>query len=260
MYTAATGMKAQQFYMDMISNNLSNVNARGYKKQNVQFKDLMYQTIREPGSRNPEGAMAPSGIEVGLGVKVTGTAREFTQGSMANTGNNFDMAIEGIGMFQILTPDGSIAYTRDGQFQRSGDGTLVTSDGYYLYPEMALPDGYDTITVSPDGLVTATRINAGNEENTEIGQIELARFINPAGLRSLGSNLYGPTVSSGEPLVGKPGQDGNGKVMQQFIEESNVDMVDEMVGMISAQRAYEIVSKSITVSEEMMQTATNLKR
>ncbi len=260
MYTAATGMKAQQFYMDTISNNLSNVNSRGFKKETVQFKDLMYQTIREPGSRNPEGAMAPSGIEVGLGVKVAGTSREFTQGSMANTGNDFDMAIEGGGMFQILMPDGSISYSRDGQFQRSSDGTLVTSDGYYLYPEMALPDGYDTISVSQTGLVSATRKSSGNQESVEIGQIELARFINPAGLRSLGSNLFGATVSSGEPLVGTPGMDGNGKIMQQFLEESNVDMVDEMVGMISAQRAYEIVSKSITVSEEMMQTATNLKR
>ena len=143
MYTAATGMKAQQFYMDTISNNLSNVNSRGFKRETVQFKDLMYQTLREPGTRYAEGAMAPAGVEVGLGVKVGGTTREFTQGSMANTGNDFDMAVSGNGMFQILMPDGSMAYTRDGQFQRSSDGTVVTSEGYYLYPEMSLPAGYD---------------------------------------------------------------------------------------------------------------------
>lgn len=260
LYTAATGMKAQQFYMDTISNNLSNVNSRGFKKETVHFKDLMYQTLSEPGTRNPEGSMAPSGIEVGLGVRVSGTSRQFTQGSPAQTGNDLDMAIVGDGMFQILLPDGSMAYTRDGQFQRSNDGTLVTSEGYYLYPEMAIPQGYDQVSVSAEGAVTATRDGSGNQESVEMGQLELARFINPGGLVSLGNNLFKESVSSGEPVTGTPVSEGYGKVLNKYLEESNVDMVDEMVGMISAQRAYEIVSKSITVSEEMMQTATGLKR
>jgi len=261
MYTAATGMKAQQFYMDTISNNLSNVNSRGFKRETVQFKDLMYQTLREPGSRNPEGSMAPSGIEVGLGVKIAGTTREFRQGSLAMTGNNYDMAVEGKGLFQIILPNGGMAYTRNGQFQRSSDGSVVTSEGYYVYPQMVVPEGYDDISVSQDGFVAATRTDkTGNQDDIEMGQLELALFINPAGLRAIGSNLFTETASSGQPLVQAPGVGGAGTIRQQALEESNVDMVDEMVGMISAQRAYEIVSKSITVSEEMMQTATNLKR
>ncbi len=260
MYTAATGMKSQQFYMDTISNNLSNVNTNSYKRQNVQFKDLMYQTIREPGSRDPEGAMAPAGIEVGLGVRVGGTNREFTQGSLKDTGNDFDMAINGEGFLQILLPNGNMAYTRDGQMQRSSDGTLVTTEGYYLYPEITVPQGYDRITITEDGYVTAVKHAESDASSVELGQLDIAKFVNPAGLKSIGDNLFVESVSSGDPMVGTPGQDGFGKIIHMNLEASNVDMVDEMVGMISAQRAYEIVSKAITVSEEMVQTATNLKR
>jgi len=259
MHTAATGMKAQQFYMDTISNNLSNVNTTAYKKSTVQFKDLMYQTIREPGTRNPEGAMAPSGVEVGLGVRIGGTTREFTQGSIEETGNDYDLAISGEGFFQVLLPEGDIAYTRDGQFKRSSDGTMVTSEGYYLYPEITVPEGYDRLNVSPDGVITAVK-NGVAADDIELGQLETASFINTGGLKSIGDNLYVETVGSGVALLGTPSMDGYGKIVQQSLETSNVDMVDEMVGMIAAQRAYEIVSKAISTSEEMMTTATNLKR
>jgi flagellar basal-body rod protein FlgG len=253
-------MKAQQFYMDTISNNLSNVNTHSYKKQQVQFKDLMYQTIREPGSRNPDGAMAPSGIEVGTGVRVGGTNRKFTQGSIIETGNDFDMAISGDGFFQIQLPNGDMVYTRDGHFNRSSDGSMVTNNGYYVYPEITVPEGYDRINVTEDGYVTAIKNGESDNETIDLGQMELAKFVNNTGLKSIGDNMYAETVSSGEAITGVPGEDGFGRIKGMSVEESNVDMVDEMVGMITAQRAYEIVSKAITVSEEMIQTATNLKR
>jgi flagellar basal-body rod protein FlgG len=264
MYTGATGMKAQQLMMDNISNNLSNVNTNAYKRQSLQFKDLMYQTLREPGVYNPEGGIAPAGIEIGMGVRVGATTRSFAQGAVKETGRDYDVAINGVGFFQIELPNGAIAYSRDGQFQRAGDGTLTTSDGYRLYPEIVVPEGFDTIIVTNDGYVSAvkqgTESNSGKPENVDLGQIELASFINPAGLHSLGSNLYAETVSSGAPLISHPGDDGFGTLYQKMIEASNVEIVDEMIGMIATQRAYDIVSKSITVSEEMLQTANNLKR
>lgn len=264
MYTGATGMKAQQLLMDTIGNNLSNVNTNAFKRQTLQFKDLMYQTLKEPGVYNPEGGVAPAGIEVGMGVRVAATNRDFTEGSIKYTGSDYDVAIVGAGFFQIEMPNGSIAYSRDGQFQRSGDGTLTTSDGYRLFPEITIPEGFDTIIISTEGEVTAVKdgneSDAGSPENIELGQIELATFVNPAGLRSMGSNLYAETSSSGVPLISKPGEDGTGALHQQNVEASNVQIVDEMVSMIAAQRAYEIVSKAITSSEEMLQTANNLKR
>ena len=260
MYTGATGMKAQQMMMDNISNNLSNVNTNGYKRQSLQFKDLMYQTLREPGVYNPEGGIAPAGIEIGMGVRVSATNKSFTQGAVKETGRDYDIAINGLGFFQIELPNGEIAYTRDGQFQRSGDGTLTTSDGYRLFPEIVVPEGFDTILVTNDGYVSAVKQGSGIVENVELGQIELASFINPAGLRSLGSNLYTETSASGTPLISSPGQDNMGTLYQKMLEASNVEIVDEMIGMITTQRSYDIVSKSITVSEEMLQTANNLKR
>lgn len=264
MYTASTGMKAQQLCMDTISNNLSNVNTTGFKRQTMQFKDLMYQTLKEPGVYNPEGGVAPAGIEVGMGVRPSATVRSFSQGSIVSTGNDYDFAISGNGFFQIEMPNGSIAYSRDGQFQRSGEGTIQTSDGYRLYPEIVVPEGYDSITVTNEGHVTATRssgsIDASGYDSVDLGQIELATFVNPTGLSSLGSNLFAETEGSGRPLVSYPGEDGLGVIRHQSVEKSNVEVVDEMVSMIAAQRAYEIVSKSIQVSEEMLQTAANLKR
>ncbi len=258
MYTAATGMEAQQLYMDVISNNLANVNTSSYKRQKLEFHDLMYQSLREPGVRNVEGGMAPSGIDVGLGVRVASTQRIFEQGSMNQTGNHFDLAIQGEGFYQISLPDGGFAYTRDGQFKLSSDGTMVTSDGFVFYPEIVLPEGAQEFAVNADGMV-AVRL-PGEETSTEIGQIEVVRFINPAGLKALGQNLYVVSDASGEPIISLPGTEGTGTVMQGYVETSNVQIVDEMVNMISAQRAYEIVSKSIQVSEEMMQLTNNLKR
>jgi len=262
MHIGVTGMKAQELKMATISNNLSNVNTNGFKRQNLQFKDLMYQTLREPGVYNPEGSVAPAGIEVGMGVRVAATVRNFSQGVIKPTGNDYDIAISGTGFFQIELPSGAIAYSRDGQFKRSGDGTLVTADGFRLFPEITVPEGFDTIMVSRDGAVSAVKhgTTGAVPENVELGQIELASFINPSGLQGLGSNLYVETASSGVPLIARPGEDGMGTLHQQNVEASNVEIVDEMMGMIAAQRAYEIMSRSISVSDEMLQTANNLKR
>jgi len=256
--TAATGMKGMQFYLDNISNNLSNLQTNGYKRTRVEFQELMYQAIREPGVRNFEGGMAPSGIEVGLGVKPGATLRVFEQGSPNLTQNPLDIAISGDGFYQITLPDGSTAYTRDGSFKLSSDGTLVTSSGFIVQPQIVLPEGAQSFQVESSGRVSV--IMPGEDMSVDIGQIDLARFINPSGLRSLGGNLYGATDASGEPIVSLPGEDGAGLLMQSYVESSNVQIVDEMVSMIAAQRAYEIVSKAISTSEEMLQVANNLKR
>lgn len=258
MYTAATGMEAQQLYMDVISNNLSNVNTSAYKRAKIEFQDLLYQTLREPGVRNFEGEMAPAGIEVGLGVKPAATSRQFEQGSLNQTGNNLDCAIKGEGLFQISMPDGTLAYTRDGSFKLTSDGTLVTSAGFPLFPQIAIPEEASEFQLEDSGRVTVQL--PGDDSPTELGQIELARFVNPAGLKALGGNLFSVTEASGEPIVELPGEQGMGLVQQGYTEASNVQIVEEMVNMITAQRAYEIVSKAIQVSEEMLQVANNLKR
>ncbi len=258
MMTAATGMEAQQLYMDTISNNLSNVNTTGFKRSKVEFQDLMYQTIKEPGVRNFEGGMAPCGIEVGLGVKPAGTQRIFEQGQPNRTENPMDLAIKGEGLFQIMMPDGSTAYTRDGSFKLSSDGSIVNASGFFLQPQISVPQGVQEIEIAADGRISV--ILPGEENSTEIGQIELATFINPSGLRSLGGNLYAATDASGAPVVAYPGEEGAGTLMQGYTEASNVQVVEEMVSMIAAQRAFEIVSKSIQVAEEMLQVANNLKR
>jgi flagellar basal-body rod protein FlgG len=253
-------MQAQQFYMENISNNLSNLQTTGFKRTKVEFQDLMYQAVREPGVRNFEGGMAPSGIEVGLGVKPSSTQRIFEQGAPQRTENPYDVAIEGDGMFQIMLPDGSVAYTRDGTFKLSSDGTMVTSSGFFLLPQITIPEGVaaNDVTITPDGRISV--VMPGETLSTDIGQFEIVRFVNPSGLRSLGGNLFGATDASGAPIVSSPGEDGAGSLMQRYVEASNVNLVDEMVNMISAQRAYEIVSKAIQAGEEMLQIANNLKR
>jgi flagellar basal-body rod protein FlgG len=256
MMTAATGMDAQQLYMDTISNNLSNVNTTGYKRVKMEFQDLMYQALREPGTLNVEGAVSPAGVEVGLGVKPAATQRVFEQGSLNRTENPMDLAIQGEGLFQVTLPDGTNAYTRDGSFSLSSEGTIVTSSGFPLSPAITVPPGAGDIHISEDGLVTVQV--AG--EPQQIGQIELTRFINPAGLRPVGGNLFTETEATGAPMIQTPGTEGAGTLMQNYVEASNVQAVQEMVNMITAQRAYEIVSKSITVSDEMLSTANNLKR
>jgi flagellar basal-body rod protein FlgG len=258
MMTAATGMQAQQLYMDTISNNLSNVNTTGFKKLKAEFQDLMYQALREPGVRNVEGSLSPSGIETGLGVRPSATQRIFEQGSLNRTENALDWAIQGEGLFQITLPDGSTAFTRDGSFKLSSDGTIVTSSGFFVHPQLSVPEGATSLQVSQDGHLSV--ILPGENTATDIGQLELARFVNPSGLRALGGNLFAETDASGTPIVLLPGEEGAGTIMQGFIEASNVQVVQEMVNMITAQRAYEIVSKSIQVSDEMLQTANNLKR
>jgi flagellar basal-body rod protein FlgG len=258
MMTAATGMEAQQLYMDTISSNLSNVNTTAFKRSKVEFQDLMYQTLREPGTRNFEGAMAPAGIETGLGVKPAATQKIFEQGQLNQTGNDMDWAIQGEGLFQVTLPDGTLAYTRDGAFKRSSDGTIVTSSGFMVYPQVTIPEQSSDLTVTQDGHISVQL--PGETTSTDIGQVELVRFVNPSGLKSLGGNLYVQTDASGDPVVTSPGEEGTGTILQKYTESSNVQVVEEMVNMISAQRAFEIISKSIQVSEEMMQVANNLKR
>ncbi|MGB7570024.1 MAG: flagellar basal-body rod protein FlgG [Chitinivibrionales bacterium] len=257
MYSAATGMEAQQLYMDTISNNLANVNTTGFKRSKMEFQDLMYQTLKEPGVTNSEGIMAPSGIEVGLGVKPAATQRLFDQGSLNQTGNSLDVAIQGDGFFQINMPDGTIAYTRDGSFKLTSDGTVVNSSGYPLTPQITIPEGAQQLGISADGKVSA--VLPGKSTTSDIGQIELARFVNPAGLTGLGQNLYSISDASGQPILETPGQNSMGTLSQGYTEASNVQVVEEMVNMITAQRAYEIVSKAITVSDEMLQVTNNLK-
>lgn len=258
MMTAATGMEAQQLYMDTISNNLSNVNTTAFKRSKVEFQDLMYQTLREPGIRNFEGAMAPAGIETGLGVKPAATQKIFEQGQLNSTSNELDWAIQGEGLFQIMLPDGTLSYTRDGAFKRSNDGTIVTSSGFMLYPQITVPEQSSELSVSSDGHVSVKL--PGEAISTDIGQIELARFVNQSGLKSLGGNLFVQSDASGDPVISTPSEEGAGTILQKYTESSNVQIVEEMVNMISAQRAFEIISKSIQVSEEMMQVANNLKR
>lgn len=258
MMTAATGMEAQQMYMDNISNNLANVNTVGFKRSKIEFQDLMYQTMKEPGVRNFEGSMAPAGIEIGLGVKVAATSKVFEQGSPNASNNEMDWAIQGEGLFQITLPDGGTAYTRDGAFKLSSDGTIVTSTGLPLYPSITVPAGSTNLQVGEDGKIGV--MLAGESSTTEIGQIELVRFINQSGLRSLGGNLFTQSDASGEPVVTMPGEEGTGTIMQRYTEGSNVQIVDEMVNMISAQRAFEVISKSIQAGEDMIQIANNLKR
>jgi flagellar basal-body rod protein FlgG len=250
-------MEAQQLYMDNISNNLSNVNTTAFKRTKLEFQDLLYQTLREPGTRNFEGSMAPAGIEVGLGVRPAATYRDFQQGSLTQA-SDMDMAISGDGFYQISLPDGGTAYSRDGSFKLSADGTIVTAAGFPVYPQVTIPEGAQTLSVDPNGRITV--IMPGEQTSTQIGQIELARFINPSGLKAMGNSLYQVTDASGEPVLQNPGENGMGTIQQRYTEASNVQVVEEMVNMITAQRAYEIVSKAITVSDEMMQLANGLKR
>ncbi|MDD2201169.1 MAG: flagellar basal-body rod protein FlgG [Firmicutes bacterium] len=258
LWSAATGMHAKQLDMDVIANNLANVNSAGYKKSRVDFQDLMYQTIRSAGSTVAQGSRVPTGIQVGLGTRAAAIQKVFSQGDFVQTENPLDMVIEGDGFFQVLMPDGSTAYTRTGAFKLDADGRVVTSDGYVMEPEIVVPDNAVSISIGTDGTVSVEI--AGENEPLELGSIELARFLNPGGLTSLGRNLYRPTAASGEPIVGTPGLDGMGTVAQQFLEMSNVKIVEEMVNMIIAQRAYEVNSRAIQASDDMLATATNLRR
>ncbi len=258
MHAAATGMNAQQLSIDTIANNLANVNTTGYKRSKVEFQDLLYETIRPAGSVTVAGVETPVQLQVGCGTRPVATPRIFTQGDLTSTGNALDLAIQGDGFFQIMRPDGVIVYTRDGSFKVSADGKLVTAQGYLVQPEISLPLETQSVQIGRDGTVTA--MVAGSSEPQEVGQLELARFINPAGLKSIGDNLYEMTVASGEPIPGTPQSEGFGEVLQGYLEASNVEVVEEMVSMIVAQRAYEINSKAIKTADDMLGIVTNLKR
>ena len=258
LWTAATGMEAQQLHIDTISNNLANVNTTGFKKSRVNFQDLMYQNLRQAGTPTALGSEVPTGIEVGHGVRPAATQKLFSQGSLQSTDNPFDLVIEGDGFFQVLKPDGNVAYTRDGSFKIDRDGRVVTSDGLPLLPEIYVPEDATSVSISGDGIVAVQY--AGESEMEEIGQIELARFANPSGLDSTGRNLLEPTAASGEPIISYPGLDGLGTVGQGYLEMSNVKVVEEMVDMISAQRAYEVNSKSIQAADEILRLAAQLRR
>lgn len=258
LFIAATGMEAQRINIDVISNNLANVNTTGFKKSRADFQELMYQSLKTAGAVSSDGNEVPTGIQVGLGVKPAAVQKMFNQGDFVSTGNNLDMVIEGSGFFQITKPDGELAYTRAGTFKLNSEGNLVTSDGYPLEPAITIPTNALEITITPEGSVSV--LQAGDNTPVEVGQIETAQFINPGGLKAIGKNLFIPSGSSGEATTGNPGSDGLGSINQGFIELSNVNVVEEMVNMIVSQRAYELNSKVIQSTDEMLALANNLKR
>lgn len=260
LWTAASGMIGQQSNIDTISNNLANVNTSGYKKVRADFEDLIYQTVRTAGTPATEDTVVPVPVQMGHGVKLSATQRQFTQGALQNTENISDLAIQGDGFFRVLLYDGTYGYTRDGAFKIDSEGQIVTSNGYRLLPEITLPENFipETLTISQDG-----RVNVkipGNDDPVLVGQIELYRFPNPVGLSAIGENLFKTSNASGEAIAGRPGYDGMGKTIHKFLEMSNVSVVREMVNMIVAQRAYEFNSKAIQTTDNMLGTATALKR
>jgi len=256
LYSAATGMEAQQLNLNTIANNLANVNTPGFKRSKIEFQDLLYQKPRASGSDSGGGNLVPTGVEVGNGSRVAATSKVFTQGQLTNTGEKLDLAIQGDGFFEVQRPDGTIGFTRDGSFKLNAQGQVVTVDGLpVLSGFQPIPPGAASISVSEDGQVTVQSSNG-----TQSFGLTLARFANPAGLQSLGGNLYQETAASGTPELGKAGEQGFGRTIQGYIENSNVNIVEEMVNLIVAQRAYEINSKSIQTSDEMLQNVANMKR
>ncbi len=258
LYSGASGMEAMTLGMDVISNNLANVNTSGFKKSRAEFQDLLYQTLREPGAKSTISTEIPTGIQVGLGVKPVAVNRIFSQGNFKHTGNALDLVIEGDGFFQVTMPDGTIAYTRDGSFSKDSTGRIVTNDGYPLEPALTIPADAISVTVGNDGTMSVLR--PGETEATEAGTLQLVKFINPAGLKSLGKNIYLNTSSSGDPIQGTPGLEGMGTMAQGYQEMSNVDIVEELVSMIVTQRAYETNSKAIRAADQMLKNAIQLGR
>jgi flagellar basal-body rod protein FlgG len=255
LWIAKTGLDAQQTRMAVITNNLANVNTTGYKRSRGVFADLLYQNVRQPGAQSSQNTQMPSGLMLGTGVRTVATEKLFTQGNVVDTGNSLDMALNGRGFFQVLLPDGSIAYSRDGSFQLDSDGNVVTAMGMPLQPGLTVPSETVSLTVGADGTVSA--LVAGNSAPTQIGTIQLADFINPTGLQAMGENLFFETASSGPPQTGTPGQSGLGLLVQGSLESSNVNVVEELVNMIETQRAYEMNSKAIATTDQMLQFATN---
>jgi flagellar basal-body rod protein FlgG len=256
--TAGTGMVAQQYNLDVIANNLANINTTGFKQQRAEFQDLMYQTFQSSGANTGQASSSPVAVQIGLGSSFSANAINFAPGPLQATGNPLDVAINGDGFFQVQKGDGQIAYTRDGSFKRDSNGLLVTSDGYPVLPEITVPSGATAINIGPNGVVSA--ILAGTTEPSELGQIQVATFSNPAGMTRIGQNLYLPGGSSGEAVLSNPGENGAGDLTSQFLEGSNVQVVEEMVRMIMAQRAYEINSKAIQTADDMLGQLNQLKR
>ena len=256
LWISKTGLEAQQTQMDVISNNLANVGTNGFKKSRAVFQDLLYQTIYQPGAQSSQQSMYPSGMQLGTGVKPIAAERIMTQGNLQQTGNSLDVAINGAGFFQVLMPDGTTAYTRDGSFQTDNQGNLVTATGYLLQPAITVPLNSTSLTIGTDGTVSATQ--QGVVTPLQIGNIQLATFTNPTNLQSLGGNLYDQTQSSGPPNLNTPGLNGTGTLQQGFVETSNVSVVEELVNMIETQQAYEINSKAVQTSDQMLQSLSQL--
>ena len=257
LHIAATGMSAQETQLEGVANNIANANTVGYKRQRVEFQDLLYQNVREAGAPTSQTTMAPNGLQIGTGVRVVGTAREFEEGGFENSGNPLDVAIEGNGMFVIQQPDGTQAYTRDGTLKTDGLGNIVTNEGLMLDPPITIPQGASNVSIASNGKISVTMPNS--TDPVEIGQIQLATFLNPGGLKAQGHNLFTKTLASGEPQLGSPGEESRGTLLQGSYEQSNVDIVNEMIGMIGAQRGYEMNSKVITTADDMMSAATQMK-
>jgi flagellar basal-body rod protein FlgG len=256
LWIAKTGLDAQQTQLDVISNNLANVSTNGYKRSRAVFEDLLYQTIRQPGAASSQQTTIPSGLTLGTGVQPIATERIFTQGGLSQTSNPLDVAINGQGFFQIQMPDGTLAYTRDGSFQKDSTGQVVTSSGFPVSPSITIPSNALTVSISQDGIVSITQ--PGTTATTQVGTIQLATFVNPGGLQSTGQNLFIETASSGTPTPNTPGTNGTGLLNQGYVETSNVNVAEELVSMIQTQRAYEMNSKAVTTSDQMLSRLTQM--
>jgi flagellar basal-body rod protein FlgG len=256
LWISKTGLDAQQTNMDVTANNLANVSTNGFKRARAVFEDLLYQTLRQPGAQSSQQTQLPSGLQLGTGVRPVATERIFTQGNLQQTSNPLDVAINGQGFFQVLMPDGTTSYTRDGSFHVDSQGQLVTSSGFQVQPAITIPANALSVTIARDGTVSVTR--AGTAAPTQVGSLQLASFVNPAGLQSMGENFYIETAASGTASTGAPGSNGLGLLSQGYVETSNVNVVEELVNMIQIQRAYEINSKAIQTSDQMLQRLTQM--
>lgn len=258
LFIASTGMAAQEQNVNVISNNIANMRTTGYKRQRAEFQDLLYQEFRRAGSTTSDtGTQVPVGIEVGSGVRIAATPRVMSQGSVVSSEKELDMAVQGEGYFMINMPDGRTAYTRDGSFERDGTGKLVTADGYEVQPGITIPDNATNVAISPDGLVTA--VVGTDTAPTQLGQIQLARFVNKGGLQSIGNNMFTETAASGPAQVGVPNADGTGNIMQSYLEQANVNAVTEIADLIAAQRAYEMNARVVTGADEMLSTTAQMR-
>lgn len=255
LWVAKTGLEAQQTRLAVQSNNLANANTTGFKRARAVFEDLVYQNVRQVGAQSSESTVLPSGLSLGTGVRVVATEKLFTQGNLVQTGNALDVAVQGRGFIQILLPDGGQAYTRDGSLQINADGQLVTSSGYTVQPAITIPTGAESVTIAPDGTVTVKV--SGEDQATQVGTLQLADFVNPTGLQAVGQNLYRESAASGAPQTGNPGSNGLGSLLQGSLETSNVNSVEELIGLIETQRAYEMNSRAISTADQMLEYVNN---